>query len=194
MSEPGLENQILVGARRIEGAGLWFIPVKHERNQNRAVEEIGPIMEIVTSLTAIGSQWVDVDGNRRALTPDEILVVAPYNSQVDLLSARLPGVRVGTVDRFQGQQGVVVVYSLTSSSASDAPRGMEFLYDLNRFNVATSRARSACIVVGSPALLEPACHTPRQMELANALCRYSEMSTRVEIQHGAAAAAPVPED
>ena len=189
-SEPGLENQTLAGVRRIEGAGLWFIPVGHERNQHRSVEEIGPIAKVITALTAAGSQWIDKDGNRRALGRDDIIVVAPYNSQVDLLAARLPGIRVGTVDRFQGQQGVVVIYSLTSSSASDAPRGMEFLYDLNRFNVATSRARSACIVVGSPALLEPECHTPRQMELANVLCRYSEMSMRIEIQPAAAGAAP----
>lgn len=151
------------------------------------MEEVGPIVEVIASLTAAGSQWVDKDGNQRALTPNDILVVAPYNSQVDLLAARLTGIRVGTVDRFQGQQGVVVVYSLTSSSALDAPRGMEFLYDLNRFNVATSRARSVCIVVGSPALLEPECHTPRHMELANVLCRYSEMSTRIEIQPAVAA-------
>ncbi len=188
-SQPSLENQVLAGSRWIEGAGLWFIPVVHERNQNRAMEEIGPIVDVITSLTAAGSQWVDKDGNRRALTREDILVVAPYNSQVDLLAARLPGIRVGTVDRFQGQQGVVVVYSMTSSSAFDAPRGMDFLYDPNRFNVATSRARSACIVVGSPALLEPECHTPRQMELANVLCRYSEMSTRIEIQPGAVARA-----
>jgi superfamily I DNA and/or RNA helicase len=104
-----------------------------------------------------------------------------------LLAARIPGVRVGTVDRFQGQQGAVVIYSLTSSSAEDAPRNMEFLYDPYRFNVATSRARCACIVVGSPALLAPECHTPKQMELANVLCRYSEMSTRIENQAAAAA-------
>lgn len=188
-SEPGLENQTLAGAGRIEGAGLWFIPVQHERNQNRSVEEVGPIVEVITALIGAGSQWVDKDRNRRALSPNDLIVVAPYNSQVDLLAARFPGIRIGTVDRFQGQEGIVVIYSLASSSASDAPRGMEFLYDLNRFNVATSRARSACIVVGSPALLEPECHTPKQMERANVLCRYSEMSTRIEIQPAAAAGA-----
>jgi uncharacterized protein len=189
-SEPGLENQALTGVRLIEGAGLWFIPVEHERNQSRSIEEIGPILEVITALTAAGSRWIDKEGNQRALGPADIIVVAPYNSQVDLLAARLPGIRVGTVDRFQGQQGIVVIYSLTSSSASDAPRGMEFLYDPNRFNVATSRARSACIVVGSPALLEPECHTPRQMELANVLCRYSEMSIRIELLPAAVGAAP----
>jgi superfamily I DNA and/or RNA helicase len=113
------------------------------------------------------------------LTRAHILCVAPFNDQVNRLKERLRGVQVGTVDKFQGEQAAVVIYSLTTSSQEDAPRGMEFLYNLNRFNVATSRARCACIVVGSPLLLSPECRTPRQMELANALCRYSEMSEQV---------------
>src|ERR1019366_6287817 len=86
------------------------------------------------------------------------------------------GVRVGTVDRFQGQEAAVVIYSMATSRPEDAPRGMEFLYDLNRLNVATSRARCACILVASPRLLEPECKTPRQMRLANAMCRYAELT------------------
>jgi uncharacterized protein len=84
---------------------------------------------------------------------------------------------VGTVDKFQGQEAPVVIYSLTTSSPEDAPRGMEFLYSRNRLNVATSRARAIAIIVGSPQLFEPDCHTPRQMQLANALCRYRELAT-----------------
>jgi superfamily I DNA and/or RNA helicase len=105
--------------------------------------------------------------------------VAPYNAQVADLSVRLPKMRVGTVDKFQGQEAPVVIYSLTTSSPEDAPRGMEFLYSLNRLNVATSRAMSNVIVVASPKLLEPDCRTPRQMQLANALCRYLEMAKKV---------------
>jgi hypothetical protein len=73
-----------------------------------------------------------------------------------------------------------VIYSLTTSSPEDAPRGMEFPYSLNRLNVATSRARSAVILVGSPKLFEPDCRTPRQMQLANALCRHLELARIVE--------------
>ncbi len=83
--------------------------------------------------------------------------------------------RTGTVDRFQGQEAAVVIYSMTSSSPEDAPRGMEFLYDPHRFNVATSRAMATCILVGSPALFEPECRTPRQMRMANGFCRYLEL-------------------
>jgi uncharacterized protein len=92
----------------------------------------------------------------------------------------MPQMRVGTVDKFQGQEAPVVIYSLTTSSPEDAPRGMEFLYSLNRLNVATSRAMSAVIVVGSPKLFEPECQSPREMQLANALCAYLEMATMVD--------------
>ena len=122
-----------------------------------------------------GAQWIDGDGVAHAMSPDDILVVAPYNAQVALLEARLMlrSIRAGTVDRFQGQEAPVVIYSVATSAPEDAPRGMEFLYSLNRLNVTTSRARCACILVASPRLFEPECKTPRQMQLANALCRYS---------------------
>jgi len=85
------------------------------------------------------------------------------------------------VDRFQGQEALVVIYSMTMSTPEDAPRGMEFLYSSNRFNVATSRAQCACIVVGSPRLFEPDCQSPRQMKLANAFCRFLEVAREVTI-------------
>ena len=107
-------------------------------------------------------------------------MVAPYNAQVSDLVERLPGMKIGTVDKFQGQEAPVVIYSLTTSSPEEAPRGMEFLYSLNRLNVATSRAMTAVIVVGSPRLFEPECRSPRQMQLANALCRYRELATTVD--------------
>jgi superfamily I DNA and/or RNA helicase len=74
----------------------------------------------------------------------------------------------------------VVIYSMTTSSPEEAPRGMEFLYSLSRLNVATSRARAACILVTSPRLFEPDCRTPRQMQLANAFCRFVEIHERFQ--------------
>jgi hypothetical protein len=73
----------------------------------------------------------------------------------------------------------IVVYSMTTPSYLDAPRGMEFLYSLNRLNVATSRARAICVIIGSPAIFEAECRTPRQMQLANAFCRYLEMAVTI---------------
>jgi uncharacterized protein len=87
--------------------------------------------------------------------------------------------RIGTVDKFQGQEAPVVIYSLTTSSPEDAPHGMEFLFSLNRLNVATSRAMSTVIVVGNLSLFEPDCRTPRQMQLANALCRLRELASPI---------------
>jgi uncharacterized protein len=131
-------------------------------------------------LIEAGVEWINSDGENQRLTLDDILIVAPYNVQVSDLLSRLPeGARVGTVDKFQGQQAPVVIYSMTTSSPEDAPRGMEFLYSLNRLNVATSRARCASILVASERLLEPECRTPRQMQLANALCRYIELAQEV---------------
>ena len=116
-------------------------------------------------------------GSGQPLTLNDILIVAPYNAQVSCLLEALPdGARVGTVARFQGQEAPIVVVSMTSSTVAEAPRGMEFLYSLNRLNVATSRARCACVLIASPDLFEPECGSPRQMQLANALCRYREMA------------------
>jgi uncharacterized protein len=105
------------------------------------------------------------------------MVVAPYNMQVRCLRARLPqGVRVGTVDKFQGQQAPVVFYSTTSSSGSEIPRGLEFLLSRNRLNVAISRAQCLAYLVGNPRLLDVRCRTVEQMRMANALCRAVEMA------------------
>jgi superfamily I DNA and/or RNA helicase len=107
------------------------------------------------------------------------LIIAPYNAQVFDLKDRIPGARIGTVDKFQGQEAPIVIYSLTTSTHADAPRGMNFLYSLNRLNVATSRARCLSILVCSPALFEPECKTPEQMRMANAFCRYLELATKL---------------
>jgi superfamily I DNA and/or RNA helicase len=107
--------------------------------------------------------------------------VAPYNLQVEALQTKLPNIQVGTVDRFQGHEAPVVIYSMTSSSPEDAPRGMSFLYNPNRLNVATSRAKCICILVATPAILEPECHSIEQMRYANGLCRFNELATRLTI-------------
>jgi uncharacterized protein len=138
------------------------------------------VAAIVDGLLNPKVRWCDQEGIRKPLARDEILIVAPYNLQVVALEERLRGLRIGTVDRFQGQQAPVVIYSMASSSPEVAPRGMEFLYCASRLNVATSRAQTACILVANPRLFEPKCRTPRQMQLANAFCRFLEMATRVQ--------------
>jgi uncharacterized protein len=180
-SAPDLERQALLAARgsaaELYGeAGLVYVPVEHDGNQARAQEEVDAVAAIVGALTSGDVVWRDRTGAEAPLTRADLMVVAPYNAQVTALAAALPDVRVGTVDKFQGQQAPVVIVSLTTSSPEDAPRGMDFLYSANRLNVATSRARALCIIVGNPRLFEPDCRTPQQMRLANAFCRYRELA------------------
>ena len=171
----GLEKQLVSGNTPFDGAGLFYIPVDHKGNQNKSSEEVNTVAEIVAKLLS-GGQWTNVKGETRPLQKEDILIVAPYNPQVASLTEKLPGMRVGTVDKFQGQAAPIVIYSMTASSVEDAPKGMSFLFNPNRLNVATSRAKSVCILVASTKLLEPDCNTIEQMRWANALCRYKELS------------------
>jgi superfamily I DNA and/or RNA helicase len=110
--------------------------------------------------------------------PEEVIVVAPYNAQVHLLRGLLPpAVRVGTVDKFQGQEALIVIYSLATSSGAEVSRGLEFLLSRNRLNVALSRAQCLAYLVCSPRLLDVDCRTIDQMRLTNALCRFVELAS-----------------
>jgi uncharacterized protein len=185
-SYPGLERQALLApadsrAARFGDAGLVYVPVVHDGNQARADDEVDAIAVLVEELTATSVTFRNAAGEQAPLTCADLMIVAPYNAQVTALTERLPGVRIGTVDKFQGQQAPVVIVSLTTSTPEDAPRGMDFLYSANRLNVATSRAKALCILVGSPRLFEPDCRTPQQMRLANAFCRYRELAREVQL-------------
>lgn len=179
-SKAGLENQRLAdtGDLGLDGSGLWLCPVEHDGNLNSSIEEIDAVESLVTRLLGGSVTWVNEAGDASPLLGKHVLVIAPYNAQVIRLAERLAptGARVGTVDKFQGQEAPVVIYSMATSRPEDAPRGMEFLYSLNRLNVATSRARCVAIVFANPRLFEPECRTPRQMKLANALCRFREVA------------------
>ena len=160
----------------LAGAGVRFVPVEHAGNRNSSPEEATVVAGLIRGLLESDAVWTDENGRRRRLTMDDILVVAPYNLQVAEIASALPGVRVGTVDKFQGQEAPVSIYSMATSSPEEAPRGMEFLYSLNRLNVATSRARCLAVVVAGPALVRVRARTPRQMQLANAFCRFLELA------------------
>jgi uncharacterized protein len=155
---------------------LRFVPVDHLGNQNESPEEVERVAQIVNMLLGNGSTWTNKNAENAPLRLQDILIVSPYNAQVSALASKLPGANVGTVDKFQGQQAPVVIYSMATSTPEDAPRGMEFLYSLNRLNVAVSRAQCVAVIVASPALFQVQCKTPRQIELANAFCRYLELA------------------
>jgi uncharacterized protein len=175
-SAEGLETQRISAEGALSGAGLRWLPVTHDGNDSASDEEAAVVAGLVADLCR--GTWFDDKGSEQRLTLDDVLVVAPYNRHVARLVDKLPtGARVGTVDKFQGQQAPVVIYSMASSSAADAPRGVDFLYDLHRLNVAASRAKALTVIVASPDLLDAEVHTPEQLRAVNALCHYVEAIT-----------------
>jgi uncharacterized protein len=157
------------------GTGLRFHAVAHEANRTQSPEEAEAVARLLDRL--LRATWTRADGVELPIRPPDVLVVAPYNAQVRCLRARLPdAVRVGTVDKFQGQEAPVVVFSTATSSGDDLPRNLEFLFSRNRLNVAVSRARCLAYLVASPRLLETRCRTVEQMAMVNALCRFVELA------------------
>lgn len=151
----------------LTGAGLR--PVAHAGRSQVAPEEVVAIVEAVASLA--GARYRDRDGRERTVGHADILVVAPYNAQVNALRAALPAaVRVGTVDRFQGQEAPVCLISMTTSSGDEMPRDIGFLFSLNRINVAVSRAQTRAVMFASPRLLETSCRTVEDLMRVNAVC------------------------
>jgi predicted RecB family nuclease len=167
------------GSRCGTGAGIVLIPVLHHQDGARSTAEAHVAAEVVREL--LTCSWTDQHGRSRLLTPDDLLLVAPYNAQVAELQRvvreRLRFTpRAGTVDKFQGQEGAVVIYSLTTSSPEDAPRNLEFLYSRHRLNVAVSRARCFAVVLYSPDLFDVSCRTPELMHALNAFWQLVEAS------------------
>jgi uncharacterized protein len=188
-SHPSCAGQGVGGAPPLAGAGLRFVPVEHAGNRTVSGEEAEAVSGIVRDL--VGRPWTDAGGHTRRLELADVLVVAPYNAQVARLCAALPaGARVGTVDKFQGQQAPVVVYSMAASGAEDVPRGLEFLFSPNRLNVALSRAQGLAVLVCSPALLHSPCRTLEQVRLLNVLCRLVESASEPAAGATAEPAAP----
>jgi uncharacterized protein len=188
LAAPGCEQQAVAPGPVLGGAGIRWCPVDHTGNRTRSFEEVAAVAALARTL--LGRQLTGRDGLVRPLGTEDLLVIAPYNAQVAALADAVPeGVRVGTVDRFQGQEAPVVLYSLAASSAADVPRGIDFLLSVHRLNVAVSRAQALAVVVGSPALLQSPVTTPRQLRQVNALCRLVESATPVVLP----SAVPVPD-
>ncbi len=177
---PGTELRRVDGDDTVlSGAGIRWLPTPHTGNGARSREEAEVVATAVARL--LGMSWQDKDGRHRPITVDDVIVVAPYNAQVAEIQAALQRTigrrgNVGTVDKFQGREGVVAIYSMASSSREDAPRDMGFLYSRNRLNVAISRAKSLALLVASPTLLEAGCRTPEQMQMVDAMCRFVEVA------------------
>ena len=163
------------------GTGLRWLRVRHEGRSTESVEEADAVIAAIIAI--LGSSWVDQHGTRAPLGAGDVMVVAPYNDQVDLLRARLDEdprtapVEVGTVDKFQGREAPVVFFTMTTSSAADMPRTSEFLFSQHRLNVAVSRARCLAILVSTEELLNTRARSVEEMRLVSTLCAFVEYAT-----------------
>lgn len=175
-------EQYRVESLGLSGSGLRYIPVEHDGNSGASIEEAERIVVEVEQLLA--GHVVDRDGVYRRMKTDDIIIVTPYNAQRRTITSKLRqkgiDVRVGTVDKFQGQEASVVFYSMATSSAQDRTRDLDFLFEQNRFNVAISRAQAMSVLVCSPTLLDASCNTVEQIALVSLLCAYVEKSTLPE--------------
>lgn len=168
-------NQRIEAPGLLTGTGIRYVPVAHEGNTRESLEEAERIKALIDDL--LKGQYVKEDGTDDPLKPKEIMVVAPYNAQVRCLRRLLPaGVKVGTVDKFQGKEAAVCFFSMATSSGEEIPRNLEFLFSRNRLNVAISRARCLAVLVCNPELLHIRCKNAEQMRLLNALCMFVEMA------------------
>jgi predicted RecB family nuclease len=175
-----------IDAGVIGGAGLRYLPVVHEGNVQSSIEEAEAIASAVDDL--VGASVTDEHGHTSVLRERDILVVTPYNANVrrirqTLDARRRPDIRVGTVDKFQGQEAPVVFFSMASSRGDEAPRGIGFLFDRHRLNVAVSRAQALVVLVCSPALLETTATSVDQVVTIGNLCRFAELASPLR-DHG----------
>jgi uncharacterized protein len=159
----------------LRATGIAYIPIEHEACSQKSLEEAELARVLYADL--LRQSYMDRHGQTRAITAENILVIAPYNMQVNLLKQVLPdGARVGTVDKFQGQEAEVVIVSMATSSGEYLPRFIEFLYSKNRTNVAISRAKCLALFIANPALMSIRCSTPEEMALVNTLCWIKDFS------------------
>jgi uncharacterized protein len=183
-AEECARRRIVLPGDALDGAGLRTLAVAHRGRTTAAPEEADAIVALLGRLSA--ARVVEADGSERAFRPADLIVVAPYNAQVALVRERLERsgfgtVRVGTVDKFQGQEATVVCYTMTCSSGEDVPRDLDFLLDRNRLNVAISRARTLAVLVHGAELPALIPRTIEQLELAGALARFIERADRLTI-------------
>lgn len=177
-SHPGCAAQSVGGE-----AGLRWVRAEHTGSETYSVVEAALVHATIRSL--VDSTWVDADGVAHVLSAADVMVVAPYNDHVDLVRGALDAdpvtaaARVGTVDKFQGQEAPVVIFTMATSSGDCMPRTAEFLYSRNRLNVAISRARALAYIICTDELLDTRARTVDEMRMIGTLCAFVEAAEHV---------------
>ena len=163
------------------GTGLRWLQARHTGCSTESAEESSMVVRAIEGI--IGKRFIDAAGKPRDIAPADVMVVAPYNDQVNRLRADLDdnpitrGVEVGTVDKFQGREAPVVFFTMTASTAADIPRGADFSFSRNRLNVAISRARAIAYLVCTDELLNSRAGDVESMKLIATLCAFVEQCT-----------------
>ncbi len=170
-----------VGQSAVGQTGLRWLRAEHTGRSTESAEEAAIVVAKVLEL--LGRPWTDQHGTTRPLTVSDFMVVAPYNDQRRCITEALRadpttrGVEVGTVDKFQGQEAAVVLFSMTTSSSEFMPRTADFLFSKNRLNVAISRARCLAYLVCTDELLDTRARDVDEMALISALCSFVERAS-----------------
>ncbi len=172
------EQVVIVRAPKLitKQNGILTVRVLHEGNTQSSEEEVQVVQQLINELKT--GQFIDKHQKSRPITDSDILVIAPYNMQVNLLKEKLVGeCKIGTIDKFQGQEAPVVIISMAASDVEDSPRGLDFIFNKNRLNVAISRAMALAIVVSNKGLEDCSVSNLSQMEKVGLFCKLTADAT-----------------
>ena len=166
-----IERYVKLDLDKINDEGINYIPMSHENNAQKSNEESDYIKDLLKRI--IGKKCKDnKESKERKIGLEDVLIVAPFNMQVNNLTRNLPiNSKVGTIDKFQGQEAKIVFISMTSSDPENIPRHKGFLFSRNRLNVGISRAECATIILFNPNLLNTSCQKIEEMRLINNFCK-----------------------
>lgn len=177
-------NHEILNNDTFSGSGMRFVPAEHEGNKSQSNEEVEKIMNILEKILDGKTQFRDKHGNLHIVEQEHIKIISPYNAQRNALERAVhsayPDIQIGTVDKFQGQEAPIVIFSTAASTPDDAPKGLGFLFNEHRLNVAISRAKAMFILVSSPALFGIQAKKPAQIVLANRLLYLIRRSITIE--------------
>ena len=173
MYDQANSNHEILNNDTFSGSGMRFVPAEHEGNKSQSNEEVEKIMNILEKILDGKTQFRDKHGNLHKVEQEDIKIISPYNAQRNALERTVhsayPDIQIGTVDKFQGQEAPIVIFSTAASTPDEAPKGLGFLFNEHRLNVAISRAKAMFVLVSSPALFGIQAKKPAQIVLANRL-------------------------